>query len=733
MATKSARTSALFERRQVSKIKLLAPANTSISSIAKQTISAELDTMINRYNDGQVGNSEMKDFLNRMLTTPGVSISDKTQIEDKLRDFDTLIQKDKLEATFKAAPEGSITQVQAATALAEFYKQRAATMVTGTPAQSTALENASTWDAKVTSIGDTMAKTARTNQRYIQEQQINQMPSGSSERIMASAQAYQNLYEQALADGDTVAANQYLAKVNDLQTKAQEVYTKEGEQAATEEKKNRRTEIVNYVNTLANAYHDGQITATEFAQAIPNIEAAAVDIGDTSIQLSLNRWADTLAKDMAKGVKRGSIEGLPVVLGKGGAGGTGQGTDWDMQDHNYSDNLRIAQEALKAGKFNSQTYLKAVGMAVQEHAQQLAQRIQTIDAIASENPNAKVLYNGKKQRAEDILENLNEEFQSLDEQAGAVTKGNFALAEVPPASGAELGKGKSTVTYKIIDPTTLQENTMAQDDEGIYHPIVAETLTLTPEELASAAGSGVFYDTTGKYGEVGRSYFVSTDKSGNPSIKTGRQLVNVTGDDNKVNAQPYVQGQPVKSLNQIQKEAEQAMTVKKAEEVKQKQAVKDYRYSGIPAQPAPAKPNLLEQATGAVQQKVQEVAPALAQAPIPAIVQKATEVVKPVVQKAQEAIQQATPTLMQSPIQAVANKVQQAVPQIQLPNYNPVQTLQNNVTQAKNFITSIPQNISNAIQPAVQQVKQAVQPVVQKIATTIQQSPFDWLKKKLGW
>ncbi len=405
----SARQAALLERRKGElKRRILSPANTSVSSIAKKTATNELNAMISKYNSGLVGNDEMKVFLQKMLTTPGISDADKLDVQEQVRDFDSRIMKDKLEADFKGAQENSLTQAQAAIALSNYHKQRAAAMVAGTPAYSTAMESAATWDNKVQDINRNVAKTARTNQRLTKEQQIAQYPHNSSDRATAKAQAFLELYNQAATDGDATEANRYYRDYQEQLTYAQELGTRETEQADKEAKSGRRRVIIDTINQLANAYHDGQITANQFAQAIPEIEAAAVEIGDTSIQLQLNRWADSLAKDVAKGVRRGEIQGLPTVVGKGGTGAGGTQTDWDVQDHDYSDNIRLAQSALKTGKFSSEIYLQAIGTAIQERANQLQNRLETIDAIASENPNAKITYNGRKQRAEDVLKNLEE-------------------------------------------------------------------------------------------------------------------------------------------------------------------------------------------------------------------------------------------------------------------------------------------------------------------------------------
>src|SRR5690349_17676208 len=98
----NARLSALLSRRSGTpysssgKIRLLNPANTSIATIAKKTVTNELNIMQSNYNSGQVSNSDFKDFLVKMLNTPGVSEADKNDIQTQITDFDSRILGDKL-------------------------------------------------------------------------------------------------------------------------------------------------------------------------------------------------------------------------------------------------------------------------------------------------------------------------------------------------------------------------------------------------------------------------------------------------------------------------------------------------------------------------------------------------------------------------------------------------------------------------------------------------------------
>jgi hypothetical protein len=220
----NARASALQARRSLTfgeKRKVLAPQNTGISSIAKQNAASETDIMISKYNNGEIGNTEMKAFFQTQLTNPYVSVSDKTQIQTKLADFDVLIEKDRLEAVFKQAPENSIQKAQAATALKEFYTKRASTMVEGTPAHSQALENAGIWQQNLANIQESTNKLQRKNMQNQMLTQINQLPNSSSDKSVARAEMYKKLYEMAISQGDTDDAQVYLANMEQEATNAQ--------------------------------------------------------------------------------------------------------------------------------------------------------------------------------------------------------------------------------------------------------------------------------------------------------------------------------------------------------------------------------------------------------------------------------------------------------------------------------------------------------------------------------
>jgi len=525
MATRlSARAAQLLEQRRASRslygntgaIKLLSPANNSVSTIAKQTASAELSAMVSKYNDGLVGNDEMQAFLVKMQGNPSLSNSDKLDIDEQIRNFDSKIQADRLISAYKAAPANSLAQQQAAQALSAFYTQKASTLQPGTPAYVTAADNASQYSKAVQTIGDNIQSTARQNQRYMAEAKINQLYGNTSEKASQKAQMWADLYSQAVEDGDATAANQYYANYQKEVTNAQGL----GEKESVEGEK---ADVRNILNSYVDAYHDGRINESQYLQLLAEIAPRVDATGDYGLINTLNRTTDTIQKNLDKGgVNRGTTaSGLPVVLkGYKGSGTGGVMTDWDQKDFNYADNMRLFKKNLDDGTLTPQEYRDAVGMAVVKRATDLEEQIANIESVTASNPNTKVVFNGRKTRAEDVLESLYEEYEDIKGQAQAVEKGTFALVEVPPAEFSSSGKptktGKSFATLKPIDTNNMPKNQYVADNEGIYHSIMKNQVFLTPGQMGTVVNN-VFYDQSGK------SYFVKTDSSGNPFIESGQK------------------------------------------------------------------------------------------------------------------------------------------------------------------------------------------------------------------
>lgn len=485
----------------------------SVSTIAKKTVETQLKDMTDQYNAGQVSNTDMRNFLTGLQSNTLLTDAERLDVQSSLRDFDNRIREEKLTAVYKNAPDNSIQKIQAAQALANFHQSVAATYQPDTPAQSAALEKAGQWSQQAQSEQQQMETQNRKLRRAQLFNEVANTEPNSIEEAQMKAQAYYTLAQQAQADGD-------LTEALNFQTQGKNV-----EQSIPDlQNKLERKDIIGTINQIANLYHDGQITADQFAQAIPELESRAVNIGDTSIQLSLNTWADKLAKDSAKGVKQGTFNGLPVVLGKGQGGGSGISTNWDKQDFDYSDNVRLAEAMFRSGKWDVNTYEKAIAQSIEEHAAQVDQRVQDIYNIAQENPNTKVTYNGKKQRAVDVLDQLYKEQEDMAGQIDAFQTGKFGVVLQDPRefnkSGDPLASGKSLPTFKLVNTDQIPQDQYVQDSQGIYHKILMRERPMTLEEQAQET-NGVLFDVNGK------PHKVRVDSAGNYFVQTGERYTTV--------------------------------------------------------------------------------------------------------------------------------------------------------------------------------------------------------------
>lgn len=317
----SARQAQLAEQRRASKSlqfgdsrRVLSPSSNSIASISRKTTTAELEAMISKYNDGLIGNDEMRSFLQKSVNAPGLTSSDKTDLDQQIRDFDSRVQKDQLEAQYKGAQDNSIAKVQAASALAAFYQTRAASMVPGTPAHSQAIENQGVWQNSAVELQQKAATLQRRNLRYSEEQKINQLPNNSAERSYSKAQMYKKLYDQATADGDPEDANKYASYYQQELTNAEEKATRESDQ---ENKK----QLSDFINTTINEYHDGKISGDEALAKLEEADKFAYDTGDTAAQNRLNSLSVTINREVEKGVVYSNVNGLSVKSKGGGSGG----------------------------------------------------------------------------------------------------------------------------------------------------------------------------------------------------------------------------------------------------------------------------------------------------------------------------------------------------------------------------------------------------------------------------
>ncbi len=480
----SARSASLLARRtkSYSGYKVLTPVDKSISTIQKNVVKAEFDSMISKYNAGQVGNEEMRSFLQKSLSNPILTPQEKVDIQTQISDFDNRVNQDKLEAVYKAAPQNTLEQTQAAQALSNFFKKKATNMQVDTPAYSQAMQAAAGYDQKIVDINSSMVKTQRATQRATLFNEVAKSQPTNLEEMKMKAEAYQTLANQARADGDTTTALQ-------LETYGQNELNKipaEQDRLAKQEQAGYKKEIVDQMNLWANDYHDGKIDETQYLNNLSQLQPTVDSLGDTALLLSFNRTTDTIAKNLEKGgLNRSTAGGLPVVLGTQGKGVAK--TDWDQKDFDYSDDLRLAYEMFKTGKWDGQKYSDILGQLSTSRDQELETRYNTLYEVAKENPNTKIYYNGSKQRVENILTEIQKEQDGFQGQIQAIQQGTSAVMEVPPdqfnQSGTLKKSGKSIATYQVVDTNNLPEG-VVQDSQGILHQIEQSKVPISYDEYS---------------------------------------------------------------------------------------------------------------------------------------------------------------------------------------------------------------------------------------------------------
>lgn len=296
------------------KIRLLSPSNNSVATIAKQAASSELDRMTANYNAGTISNEDMRAFLDKLSTNIGLSASDKLEVQKQIIDFDNRVIGEKLQASYKAAPDNSLAQMQAAQALSSFYAQRAATQQPGTPAQSQNLQDSSTWANQVTAIKTSIQKTAASTLRYQEELKVNAIADNTSEQANQKATMWKSLYDRAVADGDSVAASKYAAYYQDAITSANTLSTNESTKA-------NKKQLTDFINNTLNDYHDGKVSGEQALASLEEANKFAYDQGDTAALNRLNGLSVTINREIDKGITYSSVNGLSQKSGSGGGSG----------------------------------------------------------------------------------------------------------------------------------------------------------------------------------------------------------------------------------------------------------------------------------------------------------------------------------------------------------------------------------------------------------------------------
>lgn len=464
----NARASALAARRTSGfgdSIRILAPASTGLSSLAKQTAANETDIMISKYNAGLIGNEEMKAFLQAQLNNQYVSASDKTQIQTKLLDFDVLIEKDRLESVFKQAPENSLAKMNAATALADFYTRRASSMTAGTPAHSQALENAGMWQANVKNIQDSVNKQTLSNYEDTMLMEINKLPTSSSDKASAMAEMYSKLQSLATQQGDIATANEYAARAAQQQTYAQQYAEAESQKS----NKAIRADVINAVKLARNDYLTGQLSYEEYKNILIEANDYAVQNEDGTLLTSLTGYATEMEKQQAKGGPGGTNLGGSLFAKTKGTGGSGGGSAADQMSQDYSDDVRLFQEAyIKGVDASGQPYGEDRYKADMKEA--VNDRIGSLEtlytSVMSMGDNEKVWWNGRYSKAGTVRDDIEKEWNKIQGMDQAIDAGTFMIMGTNPTEDI----GKNTVKFEPIDTRFLNEQDqalLAVDDSGI--------------------------------------------------------------------------------------------------------------------------------------------------------------------------------------------------------------------------------------------------------------------------
>ena len=453
------RTSYQTYRKFGDSIKILSGGGlgSTLTSLAKSNANAELDAKVKQYNDGVISNEEMRAFLQKMSGSNLLSPTDKVEIQNKIRDFDDNIQVSKLETAYKNAPNDSPAKVSTANALATFYTQKASTQQQDTPAYSNTLSMAAQWSTTAKNETVQIQKKERSLKRaQLFNEVYKQVPNSSAEAYQKS-QAFATLANQALEDGDQLAAAQFQAQSTQAYSDYQATVTREGEKATKEASAANRKQLNDYVNNAYNSYKDGKINADEFLQYLNAADSQAAELGETSVQLRLNSLASSVYRDIEKGIyytpdgafgdKSGggggggsevlfdpTTGGLSYGVANGGKGtgttkSTGKGSAVSGKgattsksgpvslgelNSNYKDERAKLKEYFNQGKISANDYKVGLAAMDADRANDLAQIYYGLKDI---DPNAKIVINGKKQRVGDVTETLKKEADIVSSSA----------------------------------------------------------------------------------------------------------------------------------------------------------------------------------------------------------------------------------------------------------------------------------------------------------------------------
>lgn len=552
----SARQAALQARRQSynpygtgTRIKLLTPSNNTISSLVKKSINNELDVMVKKYNAGQVSNADFLSFLKKIQGSSGLSEADRADVDLQINDFNSRILGETLATAFKAAPDNTGQQLQAAQALVNYFKNRASGFQPDTPAYTDAMNNVAAYEADVMQIQKNITTKARQNQRYVLEQEVNKIPSGTSESAAKKAEMWKTLYDQAVADGDMVAANQYAANYEQEATNTQ-VY---GEKEIAKENK---TKINDFINTTLNDYHRGKISGDEAILRLSQADQFAADTGDINSQLRLQSLYQTISREVDRGITYTS-NGEFGVKSSGGSGtgefylnadgsvsygggyvsnstksstsksvgnissggnktvtstipsdGFNNGRERSMTpaelDIQYQNTLNDLNKALVSGEINGDEYTTGLQIATKSRQIDLQQLTQGLQGVA--DPNTKL---GKK--ALSLLETYSTELTNVTSEYNDLRTGRLVVGLQDSSFKDPTGR---TIGKKVLGLIPKDKN--AVNVNGVYYKPQAENLMFGSQNdannfLKQNKNDAALKGAKAVQGDDGRYYVATSD------------------------------------------------------------------------------------------------------------------------------------------------------------------------------------------------------------------------------
>lgn len=548
---------------------------TQTATLAKNAATSELSDKINQYNDGLISNEDMMAFLTKMSGNTTLSVSERSDIQAKMRDFQDKISVGKLETAYKSASPNSIEKVQAAQALASYYSSKASGQMPGTPAQSDALTAAAQWNTQAETDKNSIEKYNRSVKRANLFNDVYKQTPNSSAESYQKYLAYSELASQAANDGDTLAASQF-------QSQAQQAYSdytyranSEGEQATKEQSATQRKKINDYINTTMNDYRDGKISGEQAIANLNEADSVAAELGETGIQVRLNTLATGVYRDLDKGIsyttegafgeKSGSGGGGDIyydpttgqVYAGGGGGGTtrssggsssiggvtgvtgntktqyspaaiSSGKPQTIGDYEkyYQEQVLKAHDAFIAGQlpngqpYDSASYMKTLAALSVDRAKDLQNIVTGLDGV---NPKAKLTINGETKTAATVKSDFAKQLQEAQIEAQQFKSGGLVPVLVEKATDSNgFVNSKPELQFKSASEIKSLQQNYVQDDQGVYHLIKEDSSTrqyLSPDQLVEYQAlnpkAKIVRDNQGNAYLPGRKYVDVYDTNGN--------------------------------------------------------------------------------------------------------------------------------------------------------------------------------------------------------------------------